>query len=194
MSVKALFFFQIRTYRPFFFFFQAIVVDFLNLLGGGSERSFWSKEMPKLLQEKFGHIEMLDTDFGRADDLKSRFSVPLVQLLLAEAMGARWESYKSLLFPLEGLSVSDDLRHLTQVVYLAPVQKTDLSPMEPRVSTAPLANWFDGRAKLNQAYALMEDLNLWASLRVLESARISLTQHDPNVEVGSKWLFLVSLK
>jgi hypothetical protein len=29
----------------------------------------------------------------------------------------------------------------------------------------------------------MENLNLWPSLRVLESARVCFTQHDPNVEV-----------
>lgn len=62
------------------------------------------------------------------------------------------------------------------------------------MSTAPLANWFDGRAKLHQAYVLMENMNLWPSLRVLESAKLSFVEHDPNVEVERCcFLFLVFL-
>jgi hypothetical protein len=52
------------------------------------------------------------------------------------------------------------------------------------VSTSPLANWFEGRAKVRQAECLMEDLSLGPALRVLESARTSFVELDPSTDVN----------
>jgi hypothetical protein len=115
--------------------FQALLVDFLNTISGVTDQSgeLWEKDMPRMLREKFGEIDFLESDFGRGDDLKSRFSIPLVQLLLGEAMGALWTAEsKSLLTPLEQANASFDLSHLAKVVYFAPVQKTDISSLGPK--------------------------------------------------------------
>lgn len=172
-------------------FFQSLLVNFLNTIGGvtADSKSFWAKEMPRLLLEQYGQVVLLESDFGRGDDFKSRFAVPLVQQLLGEAMGAIWTSDNVLAPILElGSQLNQfNITHIFKPVYVCPVQKTDLLCMEPRISTAPLANWLDGRAKLQQAYQLLDKLSLQTSLRVIDSARVSFTEQDPSPEASLKW-------
>jgi hypothetical protein len=113
----------------FYFFFQSLLIECLNTIGGITDRStvFWSETLPKMLETKYGLVDFKSSDFGRIDDLQSRFSLPLVQLLLGEVMGCVWVRIGSVLRPIEEIAPSSDLSHITKVVCIAPIQTTDIS-------------------------------------------------------------------